>query len=143
MIAIDKVCYPIDKIYNQEQPYLIFFYLKVTTVLCSIYIRSCYNSFKKFFHSCCRIKYLKWCKPVVSLSFLDMRCPEMPHFALPTIIFIIFWDFFIFYQIFLSPRVKRSAIISNKHGIHELPHELPNNLKLKEIRKYQENLKTS
>ena len=33
-----------------------------------------------------------------------------------------------FYQIFLSPQVKRSAIISNKHGIYELPHELPNDL---------------
>ena len=31
-----------------------------------------------------------------------------------------------FYQIFLSPQVKRIVIISNKHGIYELPHELPN-----------------
>ena len=30
-----------------------------------------------------------------------------------------------FYQIFLSSQVKRSGIISNKHGIYELPHELP------------------
>ena len=42
----------------------------------------------------------------------------------PTIIFIIFWDFFIFYQISLSPQAKRSAIISNKHGIYELPNDL-------------------
>ena len=35
-----------------------------------------------------------------------------------------------FYQIFLSPQVKRSAIISNKHGIYELPHELLNDLRL-------------
>ena len=34
-----------------------------------------------------------------------------------------------FYQIFLSPQVKRSAIISNK-GVYELPHELPNDLRL-------------
>ena len=33
-----------------------------------------------------------------------------------------------FYQIFLSPQVKRSAIISNKQGVHELPHEFPNDL---------------
>ena len=39
---------------------------------------------------------------------------------------MIFWDFSMFYQIFLLPQVKRSAIISNKHGIYELPHELPN-----------------
>ena len=45
-----------------------------------------------------------------------------------------------FYQIFFSPQVKRRAIISNKHGIYELPHELPNDLRL---RKYQENLNIS
>ena len=43
---------------------------------------------------------------------------------------IIFWDFLILYQIFLSPQVKQSVITSNKHGIYELPHELPNDLKL-------------
>ena len=31
-------------------------------------------------------------------------------------------------QLFLSPQVKQSAIISNKYGIHELPHEMPNDL---------------
>ena len=31
-----------------------------------------------------------------------------------------------FYQIFLSPQVKQCGIISYKHGIYELPHELPN-----------------
>ena len=30
-----------------------------------------------------------------------------------------------FYQLFLSQKVKRSAIINNKHRIHELPHEFP------------------
>ena len=29
---------------------------------------------------------------------------------------------------FLSPQVKRSVIISNKHDLYELPHELPNDL---------------
>ena len=38
---------------------------------------------------------------------------------------------------FISPQVKRSMIISNKHGIYELPPELPNHLRL--IRKYKEN----
>ena len=32
---------------------------------------------------------------------------------------------------FLSSQVKRSVIISNKHGIYELPHELPNELRLR------------
>ena len=38
-------------------------------------------------------------------------------------------------QFFLSPKVKRSVIISNKYGIYELPQELPNDLRLKDIRK--------
>ena len=35
-----------------------------------------------------------------------------------------------FYQIFLSPQVKQWAIITYKHGIYELPHELPDNLSI-------------
>ena len=31
-----------------------------------------------------------------------------------------------FYQILLSPQVKQSVIITDKHGIYKLPHELPN-----------------
>ena len=34
-----------------------------------------------------------------------------------------------FCQILLSPQVKRWAIISHKHDIYELPHELPNDLR--------------
>ena len=34
-------------------------------------------------------------------------------------------------QIFFSLQLKRSVIISNKHGIYELPHELPNDLRLR------------
>ena len=51
---------------------------------------------------------------------------------------IIFWDFSMFYQIFLSPQVKRWANITYKHGIYELSHELPNDLRLRyyEIRKH-------
>ena len=30
-----------------------------------------------------------------------------------------------FYQIFHSPHVKESAIISNKQGIYEFPHDSP------------------
>ena len=47
-----------------------------------------------------------------------------------TIIFITFWDFLIFYQVFLSPQVKRCEIITYKHGINRLPHQLPNNIRL-------------
>ena len=38
-----------------------------------------------------------------------------------------------FYQIFLSPQVKRSTIISYKQGKYELPHELLNDLRLKSL----------
>ena len=50
-----------------------------------------------------------------------------------------------FHQICLSSPVKRSATISNSYGIHELSHELLNELDLvsSEIRKGQKNLKTS
>ena len=41
-----------------------------------------------------------------------------------TISFIIFGDFWMFYQIFLSPQVKRCAIITYKQGIYELPNHL-------------------
>ena len=49
----------------------------------------------------------------------------------PAISFIIFLDVLMFYQIFLSPQVKRWAIITYKYGIYALPHELPNDLILK------------
>ena len=39
-------------------------------------------------------------------------------------IIFIFWDFLMFYQIFLAPQVKRRAIITYKHGIYELPNDL-------------------
>ena len=39
-----------------------------------------------------------------------------------------------FDKIFVS-QVKQIVIISNKHGIYELPHELPNDLRLKDLRK--------
>ena len=38
-----------------------------------------------------------------------------------------------FYQIFLSPQVKRWAFITYKHGIYELPHEFPNDLRLSKL----------
>ena len=45
---------------------------------------------------------------------------------------IIFCDFLVLYQFLFSPQVKRSVIISNKHGIYELPHEL-----LKDLRNWE------
>ena len=57
-------------------------------------------------------------------------------------IFIILLAFFMYYQIFYSLQVKQYAIITYKHGIYELPHELSNNIKLRILgnRKYQESV---
>ena len=44
---------------------------------------------------------------------------------------IIVWGFLMFDQIFLSLQVKRRVIISNKNGIYELSHKLPNDLRRK------------
>ena len=54
----------------------------------------------------------------------------MQNEILQIIIFIIFWDSLMLYQIFLSPQVKRCAIITYKHSIYELPHELPNYIRV-------------
>ena len=45
----------------------------------------------------------------------------------------IFRDFLLFYQIFLSPKGKRTIVISNKHGIYEFPRELQNDLRLRKL----------
>ena len=38
-----------------------------------------------------------------------------------------------FYHTFLSPQVKRYAVITNKYGIYELPHKSPNDLRLRTL----------
>ena len=48
-----------------------------------------------------------------------------------TIIFILLWEFLMFYQKFFWAQVKRCTIISDKHGKYELPHELSNCLRLR------------
>ena len=45
------------------------------------------------------------------------------------IMFITFGDNLIDEQIFFLPQVKSTIIISNKHGIYELPHEFAKQLK--------------
>ena len=42
-----------------------------------------------------------------------------------------FKDFLMFCQIFFSQQVKQCAFITYKRGIHELPHELQNDRRLK------------
>ena len=50
------------------------------------------------------------------------------HTRTTKVIDIIFEDFLTLYQNLLSPQVKQSVIISNKHVIYELLHQLPNDL---------------
>ena len=59
---------------------------------------------------------------VIPLNFLwQLSCYDQYS----TIIFIIFREFSMFDQIWLLPQTKQNVIISNKHGIYELPHKLP------------------
>ena len=55
--------------------------------------------------------------------------PTSIELGLSKIIFILFWDFLTFYQIFLSPQGERCSSFTYKHGIDKLPIKLPNNLK--------------
>ena len=52
----------------------------------------------------------------------DLRKIKWPS----TILVIIFWHFLMFSQIFFSPQVKRSAIITNNYGIYDLQVALKN-----------------
>ena len=78
-------------------------------------------------------KYSFWGNLVQNIKIVS--CSNL----VPTIMVIIFWYFLVLYQILLSPKVKRSVIISNKHGIYQLPYELPKELG---IRTHQGNVKT-
>ena len=54
-----------------------------------------------------------------------------------TTMFIIFWKILIDEQISFSAQVKQSVIISNKHGLWELPHKLSKNLRLRILGNYK------
>ena len=43
---------------------------------------------------------------------------------------LLFWDLLIFDRIFISPKVKRSVIFSNKEGMYVFPEELPIKLRV-------------
>ena len=85
----------------------------------------------------CTIRYTRHLTFVTNSSILDIaRVLDPPLYEpyghlVSTIIFIIFLDSLMFYQIFLSPQVKPWAITTYKHGIYELPHELPNDLRVR------------
>ena len=60
---------------------------------------------------------------------MQKKSVGLRHVAISTIIVIIFLDFLILYKIFFSPQMIQSVVISDKHGIYELPRELRNNLR--------------
>ena len=43
----------------------------------------------------------------------------------------------VLYEFFFSPQVKRSVIISNKHGMYKLLHELPNKVRISILRNWE------
>ena len=99
-----------------------------------------------------RFQYFKECSSLLNNTTGWLGTPNflinfnLWFFFIFTIMVIIFWEILVFYQIFLSPQLKRSVIISNKHGIYKLPHKLPHDLRLRKLGKnkvYQNNLKTS
>ena len=60
----------------------------------------------------------------ISIPMLEFEWGELYAIVIALIMEIILWDVLMFYQIFLSPYVKWSAIISNKQGVYELPNDL-------------------
>ena len=75
--------------------------------------------------------YLKLLHPLRTNSSHTSQWTASRFFT--TTMVITFWDLLIFYQIFLSPQVKWSVIISNKHGTSKLPHKLPKNFRLRDL----------
>ena len=68
----------------------------------------------------------------ISCASIPWTFSSMSFYSNFTIIMVIlFWVFLMFYQIFLFPQVKQSKIISNKHGIYKMPHEMLNDVKLR------------
>lgn len=65
-----------------------------------------------------------WILNELKVSHLTSDCLSITQTARSTIMVIIFWGFFIFDQMFLSPQERQSVIISNEDSISKVPHEL-------------------
>ena len=83
-----------------------------------------------FFLSCSHFRLSTVFKPSYMKLWKEFRLSFLLTLS-STTSFIIFWNFSMFYQTFLSPQLKRCAIITYKHGMYELPHQLLNDLKLR------------
>ena len=109
-----------------QQPSRLFKQTCITVEICQqIRERKKSNDLSKLFHT------LHVTSVLDSLGIREIAEHTQTDITLTTIIFIIFSDFSMFNQIFHSPQVKRCAIITYKHGIYQLPHELPNDLRLR------------
>ena len=62
---------------------------------------------------------------------VSLICSKVKCGKTTAIIFITFWGFLMYYQIFLPPQTKKSVIIRIKHGIYELTQELFNEIRLR------------
>ena len=62
--------------------------------------------------------------PILSGKMLAVKGVIIVAEVTATILAVIFWDFLMFYQIFLSLQVKRIVRIRNKHGICKLPNDI-------------------
>ena len=61
---------------------------------------------------------------ITTLLIFSLTSHKEEKKIVQTIMDIIFEDFLILYQNFFSLQVKRSVIISNKHGLYELSNDL-------------------
>ena len=75
---------------------------------------------KGFFKHVCVAKILCIIAWNFTKFYYTLYLPQVKRNLISTIILILFWNFLMFYQ-FFRPQVKRSVIMSNKHGINELP----------------------
>ena len=78
-----------------------------------------------------QILSMKWLFSEIGALNEDIKCKGNFFRQSWSYNLMFFNDFLMFYQNFLSPQEKQIVIISNKHDIYELPHELPNDLRLR------------
>ena len=86
-----------------------------------------------YFKSYCFFEIIAYRLQTTYFLFTFLQTLEKNVYGICTIVIIIFWDLMMFDQIFWSPQSKRSVIIDNRHGIYELPHKLPKDLRLRKL----------
>ena len=91
----------------------------------AITIKSGRRSLARCFFSCPFISLYSTCKILKEVcSVNQVIINSSLNQAYATIMVIIFKEFLMFYQISLSPKLNRNVIISNKHGMQQVPPKL-------------------